>query len=257
VVLAETAIGILERDYGVERRKVTVVPHGVPATPIGEDARDRAKRDFGLRGKTVLSTFGLLSRGKGIEETLRALPAIVAEHPDVVYVVAGATHPGVVRSEGESYRDSLHEMVADLDIGDHVVFLNRYLSLEDVVRLLVASDVYVMAYHNPDQIVSGTMAYALGAGRAVVATPFLYAKEVLAQGRGRIVPFRDSLAVSGAVRELLDRPEERAAMERRAFAYTRAWQWPAVGRRYAQIYREVAALGSPAVPARSFARSDG
>jgi len=238
VVLAQAGADILARHYGIERRHIHLIPHGVPNIRWGDDARRAAKARLGLDGRMVLCTFGLLGRGKGIEETLRALPAVIEADPSVVYVVAGVTHPAVVRHEGEAYRESLAALVAELGLSEHVRFENRYLRIDEIVRYLEATDVYIMAYYNPDQVVSGTLAYAVGAGRAVVATPFTYAREVLADGRGMIVPFADARALADAVRHLLTRPEERAAIERRAFAATRGWQWPRVGELYHGLCRD-------------------
>jgi glycosyltransferase involved in cell wall biosynthesis len=240
VVLAHSARDILEAHYGIPRAWVRVIPHGVPTFEPGEPVRRRAKERLGLAGRTVLSTFGLLGRGKGIEEALRALPAIVALDPTVVYVVAGATHPGVLREEGETYRESLRALVDELGLARHVRFDNRYLPYELVIRYLEATDVYVMAYHGRHQVVSGTLAYALGAGRAVVATPFTFAREVLPGGRGLLVPFADAPAIANAVCRLLAQPEERAAIERRAYALGRRWQWPQVAGEYGLAFEQVA-----------------
>jgi glycosyltransferase involved in cell wall biosynthesis len=240
VVLARAGAEILTSDYGISPQHLDHIPHGVPPVPWGERYRRQAKADWAMTGRTVLATFGLIGRGKGIDDVIEALPRLVAADPSLLYVVAGRTHPGVVRHEGETYRAALEARVAELGLRAHVRFENRYLSRSEVVRLLQAAEVYLMAYHNPDQVVSGTLAYALGAGRAVVATPFTHAREVLAHGAGILVPFADSSAIAAAVECLITRPELRARIERTAYETARSWQWPNIGLRYAQLFREAA-----------------
>lgn len=232
VVQTQTALGLLRRYYGSWGDKIAVIPHGIPTIPYGSARRQSAKDQLGLTGRTVLATFGLINPGKGIEYALRALPEIVEQNPDLVYLVVGETHPGIRSQSGESYRRSLEALTRELGVDDQVRFINRYLTLPEVVDFLAATDVYLMPYLEPNQIVSGTLAYALGAGRPVVATPFTYAREVLADGRGCLVPFRDSEAIGQTVLHLMDDEAYRMQMEARAYAYTRDWLWPEVGRRY-------------------------
>lgn len=239
VVQTQLALDLLHRFYGPVETLTEVIPHGVPDVPYRPGSREAMKASLGVAGRTVLATFGLINPGKGVEYALHALPDVVRERSDVVYLVIGETHPGVRAQSGESYRQGLEALTHSLGLDGHVQFINRYLSLAEVIRYLIATDVYLMPYLEPSQIVSGTLAYALGAGRAVVATPFAYAREVLAAGRGWLVPFRDSKAISQAVGSLLDDVVLRATMEARAYDYTRDWIWPQVRRRYHLLTQRV------------------
>jgi glycosyltransferase involved in cell wall biosynthesis len=237
VVLADLAVRMLVDEYGVDARKVMMIPHGVPDQPLGDP--EQAKASVGLQGRTVLSTFGLLGPDKGIEDVIDALPAVTAAHPEVVYVVLGATHPEVRRTAGESYRHTLERQVDRLGLRDHVLFEDRYVTLEELCRALRATDIYVTPYRSTDQIVSGTLAYALSAGCVVVSTDFAYAREVLAGGRGQLVPMNDPTTLATAVIDLLDQPQRRAAMRRHAYDSTREMVWPAVARRYDELFTDV------------------
>jgi glycosyltransferase involved in cell wall biosynthesis len=234
VVMSPSAVDLLETRYGVPRGRVHVVWHGVPT--IEPVPREEAKRRLGLEGRWVVSTFGLVSPGKGIEDVLEALPAVVARHPQTVYLVLGETHPNVRRREGERYRNMLLEKVRSLRLGRHVRFENRYLRDEEIVGYLQATDVYVTPYHNPDQIVSGTLSWALAAGCAVVSTPYRYAVDVLSDGRGILVPFRDPQALAQALDELLADPQRRARLGERAYAASLPMRWPRVASRYAALF---------------------
>ncbi len=239
VVLTHTSVEILRRYYNVSPSKVHVIPHGVPVVERRPGLREQRKAEMGYAGRRILSTFGLINPNKGIEYVLHALTDVVPRHPDVLYLVVGETHPGVQRHSGESYREKLRRLVKELGLQGHVAFVNKYLTKAELVRYLELTDIYLMPYLDPNQIVSGTLAYALGAGKAVIATPSAYAREVLADGRGILVPFRDSQAIARALNRLLDRPEELAALEERAYTFTRDWTWPAVGRQYLVLFQEV------------------
>ncbi len=251
VVMAETARTFLREIYGVPDAQVAVIPHGIPDVPFVDPAFYKDK--FGVEGRTVLLSFGLLHPGKGIELAIRALPEILARHPDAVYLVAGATHPHVQREQGERYRLGLERLAEELGVAAHVVFDNRFLDLEELCELLGAADLYLTPYLGEEQIVSGTLSYALGAGKAVVSTPYWYAREVLADGRGRLVPFGDAAALGRAVIELLDDPVERHRMRKAAYTFARRMVWPEVARAYlalfAAVKREREAAPRPRIPA--------
>jgi glycosyltransferase involved in cell wall biosynthesis len=237
VVMADRAVGILRDEYGVPPQKIVTIPHGIPDVPFADPAF--YKDQFGVEGRRVLLTFGLLSPGKGIENVILALPEIVRRHPDVVYIVLGATHPHIRKTRGEEYRHELERLTEELGMLDHVIFQNRYVDLEELCQFLAAADIYVTPYLAEEQIVSGTLAYALGAGKAVVSTPYWYAQEVLAEDRGRLVPFADPGAISQQVNWLLDHDVEYQAMRKRAYLYTREFVWREVARAYIQLFDSV------------------
>jgi len=239
VVLADRAVDLLADRYDIQGEHVLSIPHGVPDAAEVDVAA--AKRAVGADDRTMLMTFGLLSPSKGIEDVLDALPLVVDAHPDVLYVVLGATHPHVTRDHGETYRQSLVDRVATLGIGDHVVFDDRYVSLDELRRFLSASDIYVTPYHSAEQIVSGTLAYAVGTGCAVVSTPYPYAEELLADGRGRLVPFRDPPALGAALSELIADDGARTEMRRLAHEHGLRMRWPAVAQAYTDVFADVAA----------------
>jgi len=237
VVMADRAVQILEDVYDAPRDKIAVIPHGIPDMPFVDPAF--YKDQFGVEGRKVLLTFGLLSPGKGIEHAIRALPMIVEKHPEVIYIVLGATHPHIRRSRGEEYRHELLRLAEELGVFEHVSFLNRYVELDELCEFLGAADVYVTPYLAEQQIVSGTLAYALGAGKAVVSTPYWYACEMLAEDRGRLVPFANPEAIAEAVNDLLDHELERQAVRKRAYLHTRPFVWREVARSYLEVFYDV------------------
>ena len=198
VVMARKGAEILRETYGIPDSKIDIIPHGIPDIPFADSGSYKAQ--FGVQGREVLLTFGLLGPGKGIEYVIEALPAIVRRFPNVIYLVLGATHPHLVAREGESYRLGLERLAEDRGVKDNVIFFNQYVSLDDLKEFISATDIYLTPYLNEAQITSGTLAYVFGAGKAVVSTPYWHAQELLAEGRGELVPFRDSGAIERGVR---------------------------------------------------------
>jgi hypothetical protein len=236
VVMSEMARNILADVYDVPTEKVAMVPHGIPDIPFVDP--NFFKDQFGCEGKKVLLTFGLLSPGKGIEYVIEALPEVVRKHPEVVYIVLGATHPHIKRDSGEEYRNALTRRVHELGLTENVMFQNRFVELPELCEFLGATDIYVTPYLNEDHIVSGTLAYALGAGKAVVSTPYWYATEMLADERGRLVPFGNPDAIAEQVVDLLDNETERHALRKRAYNFCRKMVWKRVAQNYLDLFVE-------------------
>ena len=234
VVMSQRGVGYLQEIYGVSPEKIDHIPHGIPDVPFVDSSFH--KDLFGVEGKTVLLSFGLLSANKGIETVIAALPAILARHPNVVYIVVGATHPNVLRHDGETYRLSLQWLAQEKGVDGQVIFYNRFVSLEELIEFISAADIYITPYLTANQITSGTLAYTVGAGKAVISTPYWYAEEMLAEERGVLVPFRDPAALAAQVIDLLDNESKRHAMRKRAYLFGRAMIWPQVARRYMETF---------------------
>lgn len=232
VVMSRLAERILVDVYDVPREKIVFIPHGIPDVSFRDSSS--YKGQFGFEGRTVLMTYGLLSPSKGVEVAIQAMPRIIEQHPEALYVVLGATHPNILKHEGNAYRHSLERWVDRLQLHDHVTFHNRFVTIEELLRYLCATDVYLTPYPNQAQITSGTLAYAVGVGAAVVSTPYWYAEEMLADGRGRLFPFGDSAALAATVNELLGDETQRQAIRQRAYEHGRSMIWKRVAASYLQ-----------------------
>jgi glycosyltransferase involved in cell wall biosynthesis len=230
VVMSELAAEMLREVYAVPAGKIDVIPHGVPDLPFMDP--NYFKDRFGTEGKSVLLTFGLLSPNKGIENVIRALPAIRAKHPNVVYLVSGVTHPHIRRREGERYREGLVALAEELGVSSQLILNNRFVSAEELVEHVGAADIYITPYRQEAQVVSGTLAIALGAGKAIVSTPYWHARELLADKRGVIVPFDSPDAIAETVLSLLENDAERHAMRKRAYLHSRGTTWPKTAQAY-------------------------
>lgn len=237
VVMSHKAEEILREVYEVPEEKIVLIHHGIPDVPFVDP--NYYKDQFGVEGRKVILTFGLVSPGKGIEYMIDSLPEIVKKHPEIAYIVLGATHPHVKREEGEAYRLSLRRRAREHGVENHIIFHNRFVDLKELCEFLGAADIYVTPYLNREQIVSGTLAYALGAGKATISTGYWYAEEMLGDNRGRIVPFRDSNALAEQVIDLLDNEVERHAMRKRAYTFCRSMIWKEAARRYLKLFIEV------------------
>ena len=248
VVMAETAARLLGEVYGIERPSI-VIPHGMPA--IVPRGRRRLKRQLGMDHRTIISTFGLVDPRKGLEYMIAAMPQIAARHPNTLYLIVGQTHPELLRKDGERYRNELVAKIESSGMAEHVRFVNQYLRQREIVDYLLATDVYVTPYLDLNQITSGTLAYALGAGKAIVSTRYLHAAEALADGRGLLVDVRDADGLVRAVLAILDDPALKAELERRAYEYGKEMAWPNVGRRVLALTRELLGHAEVVVPAQA------
>jgi hypothetical protein len=239
VVMSKRGAEFLEEIYRIAPEKIDYIPHGIPDVPFVDPSFN--KDLFGVEGKTVLLSFGLLSANKGIENVIAALPAILAKHPNVVYFIVGATHPHVLRRDGEAYRLSLEWLAQEKGVEGQVIFYNRFVSSEELVEFIGAADIYITPYLNPAQIVSGTLAYTVGAGKAVISTPYWHAEEMLDDQRGVLVPFRNPDALAQEVTRLLDNEAVRHGMRKRAYLFGREMVWSQVARRYMDSFRRARA----------------
>jgi glycosyltransferase involved in cell wall biosynthesis len=231
VVMTAGGADILRSVHGVSEEKIDIIPHGIPNVPF-----NGSKKRLGVEGRPLILTFGLLSPDKGIEHVIEALPSILTHYPDTVYIVLGATHPHILEREGETYRLMLEDRAQRLGVGGNVIFHNRFVSMPELTEFLAATDIYITPYLNPEQITSGTLAYALGAGKALISTPYAYARELLAEERGILVPFSDPGAIGVAISGLLDDPERRMQFRRRASEYGRGMLWNSVAHSYLRTF---------------------
>ncbi len=240
VVMAKKAVDILVKDYDADKKKIHFVPHGTPQIPYSDP--DAEKKKLGFKDKIILSTFGLLNRGKGIEYIIKSLPKVVEKYPNVLYLIIGETHPQIRRKEGEKYRNKLKELIDELGLKDNVKFYNKYLTLKEIISYLKATDIYISPGLDEKQIVSGTLAYAFAAGRPIVSTRFPHAKEILSDGAGITVKFKSPKAYEKAILKLLDNPELRKEMAQRAYLLSRNSIWPNVAQSYMKIYEKLTEL---------------
>ena len=236
IVMNERGVHMLTDIYGVPKRKIKLIPHGIP--DISFNHRGLHKRSLGLYSRKIILTFGLIGRNKGIEVMLKAMPEIIKKYPDVLYIVLGTTHPEVVKHEGNSYRDELLRIVEDLKIQNHIIFHDRFVSDQELQQFLSAADIYVTPYLYKEQLTSGTLAFAVGAGKTVVSTPYWAAEEMLAQGRGVLVEFKNSEQMASAIIKLLDDKVLLNQIQLRAYRYGRAMTWPRIGEAYWNLFTE-------------------
>jgi len=234
IVMSDYSSRVLQDVFGVPGEKIDRIPHGIPDLPFAEP--DVYKESLAIEGKTVLLTFGLLSTNKGFENVIQALPRILARHRNVVYVIAGATHPHVRAREGDRYRDQLQALARQVGVEEEVIFHNRFVSPQEMASLVGAADIYITPYRYEAQAVSGTLAYALGAGKAIISTPYWHAAELLDDGRGSLVPFENPEALAAAAIELLDNDAARQAMRKRAYFHGRQMVWSRVAQSYMRSF---------------------
>ncbi|MBN1598517.1 MAG: glycosyltransferase family 4 protein [Bacteroidales bacterium] len=238
VVMSHKAIEFLISIYDVDKDKIVFIEHGVPDLQFDQG---QSKKEFKLENKKILLTFGMLSRNKGIETVIKALPGLIKKYPDVLYLVLGKTHPNVLRHSGEEYRNYLHRLVKSLNLRDHVFFLNEFVNQKELFKYLSASDIYITPYLNEAQITSGTLSYAVGAGSAVISTPYWHASELLADGRGRIFNFNDSEGLSLILMELLDKPGVLKDLREKAYDYGKTITWSKSGGKYIALVEKILA----------------
>jgi len=234
VVMSEHSSRFLQDIFGVSEDKIDLIPHGIPDLPLTTPKVARVATT--TKRKTVLLTFGLLSPNKGFENVIHALPSILSRHSDVVYIIAGATHPHVRLIEGDQYRFQLQALAKKLGVEENVIFYNRFVSPQEMASLVTSADIYITPYRYEAQAVSGTLAFALGAGKAIISTPYWYATELLANERGALVPFEDSSAIADATIGLLDDDRAREAMSKRAYLYARRMVWNRVAQSYMRTF---------------------
>jgi glycosyltransferase involved in cell wall biosynthesis len=242
VVMSRSAAGLLSRIYGVDPASLDVIPHGVPQLPLVSP--DSVKPKLGMELAPMILSFGLLGPGKGYESVIEAMPAVIKACPDAYYVILGATHPELLKHHGEAYRSKLTLLAQKLGVSGHVIFVDRFVTRSELGAWLTAADIFVTPYPNPDQIVSGTLAYAMSAGKACVSTRYAYAVEMLEAGCGRLVDLNPVADLSDALRELVLDPELRDELGRRAYDFSRRMIWPEVGARYRQVFDRVGATSS-------------
>jgi len=235
IVIAHAAIDML-KNQGISYKKCVVIPHGCPSVEYTNNKS--IKESLGLKGRLVASTFGLISSGKGIEYAIQALPEVIKKEPHIIYLIIGETHPEVRKHEGEKYRNDLTRLVSELGLEEHVRFTNRFVTKRELIKFLQATDIYLTPYISPNQISSGTLIYALGAGKAVVSTPYYHAQEVLANDRGILCKFEDSASIAAGINKFLDE-SFRNETQKRAYKYSRRFLWKNVAKKYVNLVKAI------------------
>lgn len=240
IVMAKKAIEILKKDYEINKKKLFFIPHGIPSVPFV--SQETFKTKLHLNNKIVLSTFGLLSKGKGIEYMIRSLPKLIKKYPNILYLIIGETHPVVRKEEGEKYRKELMGEVEKLGLKNNVKFYNKYLTLEEITECLLATDIYICTNLDKNQIVSGTLSYAMGCGRTVISTPITYAKEFLSNDKGVIAEEKNPKSYAQKIDKILSNPEFKKTIERNAYTFTRSMTWPNVAINYLKVFNKALKL---------------
>ena len=235
--MAKNTIDLLCNIYNIDRNRIEVIHHGVPYRKLA--SREELKAKHGYQNMNIISTFGLLGPGKGLEYGIEAISQVVRKHKNVKYLILGQTHPGIKRKYGESYRNQLMDKVDELNLTEYVEFVDKYLTKEEIIEYLQMSDIYMTPYLNKEQAVSGTLAYAVGYGRVIVSTPYSYAKEMLADGRGLLAEFRDSSSLAECIIYVLDHPEKKAEMEERTKELGSTMMWDKVAMQYVEVFTDV------------------
>jgi glycosyltransferase involved in cell wall biosynthesis len=240
VTMAQSTVIDLTTIYGIDASKVAFIHHGVPY--VKTESRTKLKEQYGFADRKILSTFGFLSPGKGIEYSIEAMRGVVKQHPDSLYIIFGKTHPVVKQETGEVYRQKLLELVTEFDLNHNVLFVDKLLTQEEVIESLVMSDIYMTPYLGKDQAVSGTLAYGVGYGRVIVSTPYRYAMEMLAEGRGLLANFRDAASLEDCILQLLDNPMLVKEMENRTMELGKTMLWKEIAKSYAALFQEKIAI---------------
>lgn len=236
ITMAQSTVGDLNKIYGIAAAKISMIHHGVPK--VETETREQLKESYGFAGRQIVSTFGFLSPGKGIEYAIEAMSGVKASHPDALYIVWGKTHPVVKQEVGEVYRQKLVDQVSRLELDNNVIFVDKLLTQEEVVHSLVLSDIYMTPYLSKEQAVSGTLAYGIGYGRVIISTPYRYATEMLADGRGLLANFRDPKSLEMCILDIMDHPEKKQQMEHKTLELGRTMMWEQIVKQYAGLIKE-------------------
>ena len=237
VVMAKNIIPLLKNVYEINKDKIEVIPHGVPSIPVLP--KEIIKEKYGLKGRTIISTFGLINPGKGIEYGIEAVSKVARKYNNILYLILGETHPNLKKKFGEEYRDKLKKLVKDLGIDDNVKFINKFLTKKEVIEYLNISEIYMTPYLGKEQAVSGTMAYAAGLGKLIVSTPYRYAEEILSEGRGLFADFKDSDSLAKCIEYVLENPEKKRLMESEIKKFGKSMMWDNVAHMYVKLFLAV------------------